>query len=232
MSGPLNMSEASTGSSLVVVKRARQQIEQDAQLLSNRIKFLQSEEAKTKRRIEEAKRKTDLILKAQERKETERQERDRIKSEGQRRNEEARKRFASLKAQHYAEKLKQSELVWLAKRKMYAEGRAQREAVANEKKALENLLHSENQKRYRQVRGTLRLGNEKMFKRKTDITRTSRIQYQQRVEAEEKTKAALEHKIRAMEVLEMELINKLKYSQIQEQEATKQLEQVAKGKSC
>lgn len=224
------MSEASTGSSLVVVKRARRQIEQDAQLLTNRIKLLQSEEAKTKRRIEETKRKTDLILKAQERKETERQERDRIKSEGQRRNEQARKRFASLKAQHYAEKLKQCELLWLAKRELYAEGRAQREAAVDKKKALETLLHTENRERYKQVKGELRLGSEKRSQRNTDIIRTSRIQYQQRVESEEKAKAALEHKIRSMELLEMELINKLKYSQLLEQEATKQLEQVAKGK--
>ena len=233
MSGPLNMSEASTGSSsLVEAKRARLQIEQDAQLLSNRIKLLQVEEVKTRRRIEETKRKTDLMLRVQDRKETERRDRERIQSERQRNTEAARKRFYSLKAQHHAEKLKQRELVWMVKKEQYSEGRAERDEAVKVKQTLETHLERENREKYRHVRGALKVGSERLSQRKTDITRESRLQYQQRIETEEKKKAALEHEVMSMEMLELELINKLKHTQLVEQEAMKQLEQVAKGKAC
>lgn len=231
MSGPLNMSEASTGSSsLVGAKRARQQIEQDAQLLSNRIKLLEAEEAKTRRRIEETKRKTDLMLRVRERKEAERVERERVKSERQRNAEEARKRFSSLKAQHNAEKVKQRELVWLAKKEQYTEGRAEREDAVRVKQALSTHLERENHDKYRSVRGALRLASERISRRKNEITRGSHIQYQQRVEQEEQKKVALENEVMSMEMLEMELINRLKHTQMMEQEAMRKLEQVAKGK--
>ncbi len=233
MSGPLNMSEASTGSSsLVEAKRARQQIEQDAQLLANRIKLLQVEEVKTRRRIEETKRKTDLMLRAQERKEAEQREKERIQSERQRNTEAARKRFYSLKAQHHAEKLKQRELVWMSKKEQYTEGRAERDEAVQMKQALESNLERENQEKYRHVRGTLKVGSERLSRRKADITRESRLQYQQRIATEEKKKTAIEREVMSMEMLELELINKLKHTQLVEQEAMKHLETVAKGKPC
>ena len=233
MSGQLlNMSEASTGSSsLVEAKKARQHIEQDALLLANRIKLLQSEEAKTKKRIEETKRKTDQMLQAQQRKDNELREKERLKSERQRSNEEARRRFHSLKTQHNAEKLKQRELMWMSKKEAYTEGRSERDRALSAKRQIEQRTERHNQERYRVVKGSLETGNERLSKRKTDITRDSRVQYQQRIAEEERKTQAKEKEVITMEMLEMELINKLKYTQMLEQEAVKNLEKVAKGKA-
>lgn len=231
MSGPLNMSDASTGSSsLVEAKKARQHIEQDALLLANRIKLLQSEESKTRKRIEEMKQKTERMLQVQERKDREQRERERIKSERQRHTEEARKRFHSLKDQHKAEKLKQRELLWLSKKEAYAEGRSGRDQAVNIKRQIEQRTERANKERYQVVKNSLESGSERLSKRKSNITRESRLQYLQRVEEEERKKKAKEQEVLTMEMLEMELINKLKYTQMLEQEAMKQLEVVAKGK--
>lgn len=216
--------------SLVEAKKARQRLEQDAKLLANRIKLLQIEEARTRKRIEETNRKTHRITQAQERRLKEEQERERIKSERQRRTDEARKRFYSQKETRNAELMRRKEQLLLFKKEIYAEGRSDRDQAITSRREVEFHTERKNQQRYRVVKSALQSGLDRISQRREELCRESRAQYQSRIETEERKRTEKEKEVNSMEKLEMELISRLKETQMMEQQAVKQLEQVAKGR--
>ena len=225
------MNEPSLNSpNLTEAKRARKKLEQDAHLLSNRIKLLQIEEERTRKRIEETTRKAERIAMAQERRIKEEQERERVKEERQRNTDEARRRFYSQRAMRNAEKVKRREMMWESKKEVYKEGTTDRDQAIHSRRELELKTEKHNQERYLVVKSALESGLARINQRKEEITRESRAQYQQRIEAEERIRTAKAKEVSAMEMLEMELINRLKHTQMMEQQAVKQLEEVAKGR--
>ena len=218
----LSQSSAKELTPLEEVKKARKQLEQDASLLANRIRLLQSEESRTQKRIDQLKRKSALIQQVHSRKEMERRAFRRIKAQREQQAEAARQRFNSLRTHRTAERFRQMERIWQAKKEVYTAGRAERENALHYKEEITKLQEERNREMYLKVK-------EVKTQPKKRKLRPVKSDYEAQIQVEEEKTAEKRNEVARMEQLEMELLSRLRFTQSLEQEAVLRLERAARG---
>lgn len=217
-----SQSSAKDPVSLEEVKRTRKLMEQDASLLANRIRLLQSEENRTRKRIEELKRKSELLQQVHARKEADRLLMHRVQTKRQQQAEAAREHFNMQRVQQTAERYRQKEEMWIAKKEVYTVGRAEREEALQRREEMMKRQEERNRELYMKVKE----GKGRSRKRKL---RPVKSDYEELILAEEERTAAKRLEVARMEQLELELINRLKLTQSIEEVAVTRLEKVARG---
>jgi len=211
-------------SSLAALTRSRKQVDSDAQQLSNRIKLLQLEEQKTLKKIQETRRKAHTIRQVKRRERLQlhlseqlKEQRDKLISQKHERNLQLRE---DLKLQH------QRSFEALIQRK-------RRQAMA-----VKTMLLSDRQKKsfihirlqevnFARVKGIQQDRQEAQIRAKShqSLKRTHlKGTYYERVVEEDRRVKAREQAVVDMELVEMELIEKLKSTQRMQQEADEVLE--------
>lgn len=224
MSMPRSLSQSSAKDpvSLDEVKRTRKQLEQDASLLSNRIRLLQSEEFRTRKRIEDLKRKSALLQQVHARKEADRLVLHRVQAKRQKQAEDARERFTSLRVQRTAERFRQKERLWIVKKEVYTAGRVEREEALQRREELMRRQEERNRGLYLKVKEGKGQGRPRKL-------RPVKSDYEALIQAEEEKTAEKRQEVARMEQLELELLNRLKLTQSVEELAVFRLEKAARG---
>jgi len=222
MSMPRSLSQSSAKDpvSLDEVKRTRKQLEQDASLLSNRIRLLQSEEFRTRKRIEDLKRKSALLQQVHARKEADRLVLHRVQAKRQKQAEDARERFTSLRVQRTAERFRQKERLWIVKKEVYTAGRVEREEALQRREELMRRQEERNRGLYLKVKEGKGQGRPRKL-------RPVKSDYEALIQAEEEKTAEKRQEVARME--QLELLNRLKLTQSVEELAVFRLEKAARG---
>lgn len=213
--------------SLAQAKKARQESEEQAKLLANRIALLRQEEAKANRKIEETRRKAREILEArtrnqeaQRRKEEERKAREHeeeLKAESNRlAKEEARQSKEAVRTQ-LLQKIKDS--VQTIKR----EKEAHQEAISERK-----LCEIEaNTTRAQQMKDFSKDAKHRLAAFLDEKRQLARQQQLRRIEEELKIRREKEEEVARMEREEVELISRLQNTQLMQKTALEELENIA-----
>lgn len=191
-------------------------------MLSNRIRLLQSEESRTRKRIEDLKRKSALLQQVHARKEADRLKLHRVQAKRQQQAEAARERFNSLRVQRTEERFRQKEQLWIVKKEIYTAGRAERDEALQRREELSRRQEERNRELYLKVKEGKGHGRPRKL-------RPVKSDYEALIQAEEEKTAEKRQEVARMEQLELELINRLKLTQSIEELAVSRLEKAAKG---
>lgn len=213
---------SSQESTLSEARKLRKQYEQEAALLANRIKMLQAEEMRTRKQIEDMKKKTDLVIKVQAGKETDKVRLDKVRAARVRAAEEARQRLSALRTQRNAERAKNQTRLWLAKKEACLQIRAEKEEGRAQREQIIKAAQDRNRERCLEQKNETRKTSKRT--QREGLT-AQRVEIAAQIFEEESEKLAKEREVRRMEQLEIELISKLKYTQMLEQEARRQLQE-------
>ncbi|CAI2377029.1 unnamed protein product [Moneuplotes crassus] len=207
------------------VKESRKKIENDIQLLKNRVRMLQKEKAKADKKILQTKTKAEEILKR-----------------------------TSHNNKLYQDKIKQREKqkkAEIARKKKLTEERKQRDQRIKKRKEeiheikmeeVKNWRHKEKHKMTKQKRdedkytksirarqaAEIKLSEEKAIEnkrlRQEELAQANRIQTQMKIEEEAMKIDSLEKEAQSLEEIEQELLNKLQNTQMMEKDAFAELE--------
>ena len=191
-------------------------------MLSNRIRLLQSEEFRTRKRIEDLKRKSALLQQVHARKEADRLVLHRVQAKRQKQAEDARERFTSLRVQRTAERFRQKERLWIVKKEVYTAGRVEREEALQRREELMRRQEERNRGLYLKVKEGKGQGRPRKL-------RPVKSDYEALIQAEEEKTAEKRQEVARMEQLELELLNRLKLTQSVEELAVFRLEKAARG---
>ena len=191
-------------------------------MLSNRIRLLQSEEFRTRKRIEDLKRKSALLQQVHARKEADRLVLHRVQAKRRKQAEDARERFTSLRAQRTAERVLQKERLWIVKKEVYTAGRVEREEALQRREELMRRQEERNRGLYLKVKEGKGQGRPRKL-------RPVKSDYEALIQAEEEKTAEKRQEVARMEQLELELLNRLKLTQSVEELAVLRLEKAARG---
>ncbi|CAG9335869.1 unnamed protein product [Blepharisma stoltei] len=216
--------------SLLEAKKQRKQLQQDAALLSNRIKLLQLEEERTWKKIEEAKNRKNQIEHSKMRNENKQKEIEKLYQTKEQMRLEAQEKIKKLKFERNSGKNRNVESIQNTKKDCYKYGREWK-VYSLQQRILTNQAYREKNKqramsvkleeRHRQMK-LKKMGNRREEENKED--------YLQRVKQEEEAKKQLERQVMEMELIEMELIRKLQQTQMIQQEAISDLEKAVSYK--
>lgn len=200
-------------SSLVEAKRARKQMERDSLLLSNRIKLLQQEEAKTWKKIEETKGKAKEILeikKAQEEKAILKEEFRRRKDEEL---EKQRANYNRLREERKKGKEELKETILKSRRDNASNRKTERIDNFQKKHETFEQIKQDNESRKQMVKAQKDMGTHKILTHHHKKQEDFKSHYVRRVEDEDQLRKEHERKLLDMEIFEMELIKKLQNTQ-------------------
>ncbi|CAG9324454.1 unnamed protein product [Blepharisma stoltei] len=221
-----DLSNASTAISgtLSDVKKQRRQLQQDANLLSNRIKLLQMEEERTWKKIEEAKKRKIQIEEIKKRKENQLKERESIRMIREQNRIKAQEQIQKLKFHRSIGKEKRKEELWSDKKVAYKSGREWREFSMKQKRDIINSIREENHQNALKIKVEENHHKIKIKKREEIRGEENKEDYLRRIKQEEAAKKELEQKVMEMELLEMELIRRLQHTQLIQKDAISELE--------
>lgn len=216
--------EMEVSTSLAALTRARKRIDSDAQQLSNRIKLLQLEEQKTLKKVQATRRKAQTIRQVQrlEHKKLQlseqlQEQRDLLITQKRERNVQLRE---ELKLQH------QRSLEALIQRKRRQAMAVKRLLLSDRQK--NSFLHLHLQEaNFARVKGIQQDKLEAQLRAKTHQSRKRahlKGTYYERIEEEESRTKAREQTVVDMELVEMELIEKLRATQRMQREAEEVLQ--------
>lgn len=202
-----------TQKTLFEAKRERQQCEQDFVLLSNRIKLLQLEEEKSRKYIEESKKKKLLLEKAQQRSMEKTKFKEELQNSFEKQRKIKQKWIQDLKLQITKNKNSSLKNVEKAKKKAYIEMRNQRDQSLIEKYQILNDIIKKNKERSLSVREE-HIKFSMKAKRLDEIREShNKSEYIKRLNDELCVKTRLKSKVSEMETLESELIKRLQNTQ-------------------
>lgn len=216
---------------LVQAKEARKLVEQDAQLLANRIALLKQEEEKAWKKIRQTKARAGEIVRLRAENEARVLERQAAAQELSQQQQEVIER-------HYHEK----ELQRKARQRLQATKEREKRRMAQEVKAAKALHKREVEKqrkadvlKARRTKAAIKMDREAARKRREASERErlkrNKVEYDRRVAAEERLRQAKEGEVSRLEALEMQLIERLKKTQAQQQKAYQDLEVALAGSS-
>jgi hypothetical protein len=210
--------------SLSDVKKERKQYEQDAALLSNRIKLLQLEEARTWKYIQETQRKQAALKEARKQAEEFTKIKEDCSKAYEKELELKQKRIKEIKFKIERGKQQHMNELQQAKKQTYFEQRFVRDKSMQQKYqiATENVI--ENKQRSKSVK----IDHIKQSIRVKKLKEAKRVQakedYLKRINRENAVKSELEAKVTQMELLESELIKRLQNTQNYQQKVVTELE--------
>eukprot|EP00877_Chromochloris_zofingiensis_P006319 jgi/Chrzof1/1940/Cz10g27070.t1 len=214
----------SVASVLIVQKRARKLAEEDAVKLYNRIRQLQKEEEKAQKRIQETRRKVSDIHQVRQRNEAKNADKEARARETVAEIERLKQEHARLKEQHIRARQDVEARLLADKANLAAqtkEERAEIEAAIAE-------LRQERQKQVAQKRDTVKKqlsqGGTKLQQQRAARLQMAQEEYERRVREEAEAKEQKEQEIAELARLEMELIERLKKKQAEQNKAYQQLE--------
>ena len=212
--------------SLARLIRSRKQIDSDAQLLSNRIKLLRLEEQKTLKKIQDTRRKTKTVLQAQRRERAQVHLFDQLSAQRQRMLSQKHERIAQLREGQRLQHQQSLESLVKKKRRQALAVKTQILSDLQKKSDLQIRLQEVNWARVKGMQqdrqeAKLRANSQRGWKRAL----VAEVRYERFAEEDRKAKAR-EQAVMDMELVEMELIERLKTTQRMQQEADEQLETV------
>eukprot|EP00798_Chlamydomonas_sp_ICE-L_P031811 gene31811-7013_t len=205
---------------ILMEKRARKIAEEDAARLYNRVRQLQKEEEKAGKRISETKKKAREIIKLRERNELVRQEKEDRMRELNELIEIQREENNRMKEEALKNKIEQENKVYLEKVNVVQqtkEEKAEIDKLLAESKLLSRKEALEQKESIRQ--------QQEVARRKLEALK-AQDDYEKRLKEETDAKNVKEAEIQRLAQIEMELIERLKTKQGQQQKAYQQLEAV------
>jgi hypothetical protein len=210
--------------SLSTLKKARKQIESDAQILANRIALLKQEELKSWKKIEETKKKAQevyLLKKKNEEKIREKQLKEVDNKEHMKDSQ-----FASVELRKNKQQERDSirDAIVQQKRDEMLAIRRQKEKNAAKKKEYQTKILIENQTKHNSIRQQETIGNLRKKEYLESKMERFRMEQDRKVIQEEEFKHRKEMEVLNMEKLEMELIKKLQHTQLLQKAAYEELE--------
>ncbi|KAG1663826.1 hypothetical protein FOA52_013391 [Chlamydomonas sp. UWO 241] len=211
---------------ILLEKRARRLAEDDAARLYNRVRQLQKEEEKAGKRISETKKKAKEIVKLRERNQLVKQEKELRMEQLQELVEAQKVENQKLKEDTLRNKIEMENTVFADRIATAQQTREEKEEIA--KMLAENKLLS--RKEALEQKEVIRKQQEDT-RRKVEQMKIARLHmaqddYEQRLRTEMDAKAQKEREIEELASLEMELIDRLRAKQAEQQKAFSQLEAV------
>ena len=217
-------SNSARHTSLSELLRNKRQIESDAQLLSNRIKLLQLEEQRTLKKIKSTRKQAHTVLATRRRDEARQHFFDQLRLEEERqismKKEQNLRMRESMKTEHQQSmetlrELKRKKV--LAVKKMLVTEREKRNSAMGR-------LREENYLRAKQIQTGRKEALIRVHSQRSQKHAFVRESHYQRLTEEDRAIRTREQEVMNMELLEMELIEKLKTTQIMQQQANDVLE--------
>ena len=193
--------------------KTRLQVEQDAKMLSNRIRLLQLEEAKTHKKITQAIRKLKRNQRWQQEKEHDLNFKTAVKDRRSRQLSQTHDRNMVIRETIKNNRIQGQSLLL---KNNCALASAIKESSNRNSKKIKNKLDMSFQKNCEtanKVRDGLRLGSQKVARFILNRSQETQNEYQKRIDREEEIRMKREQEIVEMEKLESELIKKLERTQ-------------------
>jgi len=210
---------------LAEAKKARNQIEKDAQLLANRIALLKQEEMKTWKKIEETRKRAKDVMVLKHKNE----ERVQRQMEIMKANEDVVKQNQNnvyqLRKEREREKKKIQESIFLSKKDEALQLKMVKANNESKKRDYIDKISQENAIKNQIIREQLRQGSHKITYQKKQKLEEFKKHYSKRLDEEDRHKQDKEAEVMQMEMIEMELIKKLKNTQAIQKSAYSELEQ-------
>jgi hypothetical protein len=212
------------------VKKERKQMEQDATLLSNRIKLLQLEESKTWKHIKETQSKKLKIEEYRKVKEEKARLQEHISVMFERQQEENMQKIKQLKMEIEKNKLNSKKIIQSSKKNSYIEVKKLQLQINEQKIKHDEDYVNDNKKRstsvkVEHIKQSIRKQKELQLKQNK-----SKEEYLKKVNKEIEKKQELADKLNTMETLEMELIKKLQNTQGIQQKVISEYETFKKNR--
>jgi hypothetical protein len=212
------------------VKKERKQMEQDATLLSNRIKLLQLEESKTWKHIKETQSKKLKIEEYRKVKEEKARLQEHISAMFERQQEENMQKIKQLKMEIEKNKLNSKKIIQSSKKNSYIEVKKLQLQINEQKIKHDEDYVNDNKKRstsvkVEHIKQSIRKQKELQLKQNK-----SKEEYLKKVNKEIEKKQELADKLNTMETLEMELIKKLQNTQGIQQKVISEYETFKKNR--
>ena len=216
--------KAHRSSSLLEVQRTRKQIDQDAQLLANRIKLLRMEEARTWKKIEETRKKAKDILAAKRREEERLHRKEQVLLEKERVNTALKDRYVRMRDERRSVQGVAQQTLINHKQRAASVMKKESESQREKKKQILNYLQEQNQQKARQIQMERQRAAKKVEQHRSRKHAAVREVYNRKLSQEDYLAHRREKEVMEMERIEMELIEKLKTTQMIQQQAYDSLE--------
>mmetsp|Transcript_12246 Transcript_12246/g.23240 ORF Transcript_12246/g.23240 Transcript_12246/m.23240 type:complete len:229 (-) Transcript_12246:1736-2422(-) len=207
----MSLSEASA-LRLLDAQRERIKAEKEAELLASRVKMLQNEELKLKKRTEDQLKEQQRLEAARKRNQERNQHKAALNAERSRKVQEAKQVIELLKERHERERGRMQEAVWKIRQDAGREGREIRAMSLNHRKQTQEAIRLENYKKSEQIRREKEAKTRKLESLRTTQLDTFREDYLKRVSEEEEKLSHVNRTMLQLEELEARLIEKLKDS--------------------
>lgn len=209
---------------LTEIKRERKHLQQDAQLLANRIKLLQLEDEKTWKKIQETKRKAKMFSKIKHEQQFHFIKQQEAKMERERAISEKRDTYKRMREIEKEERSRLRSAIFHSKQEEAYQVKNQRESnIRNIQDNMES-LYRENKKKKQQVQTEKFRGRAKILDFIQKKSEVGREVYWKKIEENEKIKNEMVREVEGMEKLEMELLKRLQNTQVLKEHASKELE--------
>lgn len=215
---------STTSLGLRELKCTRQKLDRDAQTLSNRIRLLTFEEARTLKRIEETVRKTQEIEEAQRRTQERIDAREAYYTNKTKRLTAARHNINRLRTDRCKELKVQRDLILRSKHQDFEEGRKYREFSLKARRDHQLAKTQENRKKSNLVKWEEQRAANTIQHFQEMRHKAAKDNYVRKIEEEANKKNMTERNIMEMEMVELELISRLQNTQHLHQEAFQKLE--------
>lgn len=206
------------------IKRERKHLEQDAQMLSNRLNFLQQEEEKTWRKIQETKRKAQKFSEIKQDQELRLLRQYQAKAERERALSEKRSNFKSIREKQKQERYDLKSALFSSKQQEASELKNQK--AINEQRIRLNfeVFQKENFKKRVAVSKDKVIGKVNISDFQEKKNSLGRSVYLTKIEENERIMMDKQRELENMEKLEFELIKRLQNTQVIKDHALMELE--------
>lgn len=211
------------------IKRERKHLEQDAQMLANRIKLLQLEDEKTWKKIKETKRKARQFALVKQEQEEKMMIFREFKQERGRAISEKRSNCRAMREYHQKEKDDLKSALFRSKYEDAILIKHQRDSIAKTKQSAFETSREENRIRKNVVKRDRQMGKMKIIEFQQKKNAIGREMYWQKIAENEKIKNEKIKELSAMEALEIQLIKKLENTQILNEHANNELQNLLKS---
>jgi hypothetical protein len=216
-------------SNLSDIKRERKHLEQDAQLLANRIKLLQLEDEKIWKKIKETKKKAKQFSMIKQEQEEWAIIHNQQKVERERAISEKRNNYKILREMQKKEKNDLRSALFHFKQEEAFAVKYQRDSDIQSRRKNLDLIREENYQRRISVNNGKVLGKAKILQFKIKKNSIGREMYWKKIEEHEKVKQDKIKEVQEMERLEIELIKRLENTQSLHNHINDELENLIKS---
>ena len=214
----------SASANLSEIKKERRHLEQDAQMLANRIKLLQLEDEKTWKKIQETKRKAKQFAQVRQEQENKLAIINEVKQERERAISEKRSSYRAMKEFQRREKDDLKSAIFRSKYEDAVMVKHQRESNIRNKQTAFDIISEENRMRKNAVEREKQIGKIKIMEFQQQKNFIGREMYLKKIEENERIKHEKIKQVSEMEMLEMELIKRLENTQTIHDYANRELQ--------